>query len=289
VNDDQIVQTLERRAAEVHVGPPPLAEMHASAHRRRRSLVAVVGSAAAVVALVVGVGWLGSVQSNEVDPKPANPPAADELEQPPAGFRWVGIGHAVVAVPEGWPTNAIRCTEPERDGVWVDVAGFNLCIAPFPTDSTRVWVRGPYGNEDTSEWGRGTLDGTPVLTSSITCSGTSESDVEVCGQVVFIPSENAVFDVESSAGPDAVEEALARIEVLDDGVAVPGFALLQEQQDAPGGVLAAYERALRQAGLDVELRTRPEKGLPAGWVIKASPEPGTVVAEGSTVVVTVNP
>ena len=31
MNDDQIVHTLERRATEVQVGPPPLAEMHGRA------------------------------------------------------------------------------------------------------------------------------------------------------------------------------------------------------------------------------------------------------------------
>lgn len=47
--DDNLTDLLGARAADVPVGPSPLAEMHRAAVRRRRSYVAALAAAAAVV------------------------------------------------------------------------------------------------------------------------------------------------------------------------------------------------------------------------------------------------
>ena len=74
--------------------------------------------------------------------------------------------------------------------------------------------------------------------------------------------------------------------MLDAGVAVPGFKQFQEQQNEPGGVAVAYEKALLDLGLTVEVvRADVQSSLPSGWIGNVSPPPGTVVEEGSTVTV----
>ena len=287
MNDDNLTDLLEARAADVPVGPPPLAEMHRDAVRRRRSYVGALAAAAAVVVTVGAVAvWPdGSGSGRDSVPIASDPPSPSASpEVPPAGFRWVGVGQAVVAVPDSWATNDIRCGTPQSDTVVVDVSVIETCATAYPADTSSVWLRQREPVDEISTWTPVEVDGEEALRSP---------DERLVGfgsmplfrTSIYLPGRDVVFAASSTVSQHAVDETLSRITILDTLVAVPGYSPANYETHDQSKAGETYVRTLEEAGLVAEVVT--ERGALAGFVLDVSPTPGTVVEPGTVVTVTV--
>ncbi len=287
MNPDDLTEILERSAGDVPVGPPPLGQMHRTA-RRRRSVGAGLAAAAAV-AIVVGGAVLwpgGDGPSRDPSPTASDSPSTAPVEAPPAGFRWVGRGQAVIAVPDSWGTNLLECGTPTQDTVLIDVGATNLCYVPYPASTTSVAITSRREGDRFGGWVPIEVDGEKALRSPDETNEAAGAPT-LHRSAVYLPERDVLFEVSSTVSRQAVGEALDRITLLDSLVAVPGFADTNEGADLSKGG-ERYVRALLDAGLRAEVVTEPapQSGL-AGYVVSASPEPGSVVEPGSTVTVTV--
>lgn len=286
MNDDNLTDLLEARAADVLVGPPPLAEMHRDAARRRRSYGVALAAAAAVVVTVGAVAvWPdGSGSARDSAPfasdSPSDPAAGDV---PPAGTRWIGIGQAAVAVPDAWPVNATGCGTPTRDTVVVDQGVIELCLALYPPGVTSVEIRAKNKMEDVSGWTPVKVDGEEALRSKDSVPVGAEP--QVYSASIYLPERDVMFAAKSSVSQEAADEVLTRVAILDALVAVPGIS----EANYGGAQSKAgenYVRTLEEAGLTAEVVTEANRGGP-GFVLGVSPTPGTVVEPGTVVTVTV--
>jgi hypothetical protein len=270
---------LERVADEVVVLAPPVEPMLAEAQRLRRRRWVVVGGAA--LALVAALGAADAVASF-VDPGPHAWPASS----PPDGMRFVGVGRAVIAVPSGWSTDAVRCGQPVRDTVVIGTAPTGTCSAPRPSGVRSVVITdGPPAAGFTAEATYG-IAGRPVLRGHPSCAAGT------CTEVVHVPTENVTFTVASSnTRPERARAEVAAlvsgVRVLDeDGrVAVPGIVTLPA--DYGRSAEAKYVEDLRRLGLAPVIRVDERSGKEPGTVTRVSPEPGTPLEPGSEVTVTV--
>jgi hypothetical protein len=109
--------------------------------------------------------------------------------------------------------------------------------------------------------------------------------VTTCFGAVFIPSLDVWFWAQSSTNAGEVDRMLDRIVVVPDLVGVPGYRAIDRNGRQPTG--ADYAPLLGQAGLKAEFRTRKSPGYPAGTIFTAAPAPGTMLAPGATVAITV--
>ncbi|GEP34876.1 hypothetical protein NSZ01_26440 [Nocardioides szechwanensis] len=284
--DDNLTDLLEARAADVLVGPPPLAEMHRVAARRRRSYGVALAAAAAVVVTVGAVAvWPDGSGSGRDDApiasdSPTDPAAGDV---PPPGFRWVGMGQAVVAVPKSWPLNATNCGTPATDTVVVDQGVVPLCMALYPAGVTSVEIRAKNNMEEVSSWTPIEVDGEAALRS--TDQAPVDAEPKVYRASIYLPERDVMFAASSSVSQEAADEVLTRVAILDALVAVPGISEANyggEQRKAGEN----YVRTLEEAGLTAEVVTERHRGG-AGFVLGVSPTPGTVVEPGTVVTVTV--
>jgi hypothetical protein len=287
MNDDNLTDLLEARAADVPVGPAPLAEIHRAAARRRRSYGVALAAAAAVVVTVGAVAVWPDGSSSSGDPvqvatdPPTDPAVADV---PPAGHRWVGIGQAAVAVPDTWPVNATACGTPTRDTVVVDQGVIELCMRLYPAGVSSVEVRAKNDVDDVSAWTPFEVDGEPALRSpDSTAVGTEPA---LYGVSVYLPQRDVMFEASSTVSQDAAADALAEIAILDTLIAVPGVSDANYGSNDQSRAGETYVRTLQDAGLTAEVVTQPGRGTP-GFVLGVSPTPGTVVEPGSVVTVTV--
>jgi hypothetical protein len=258
MDQQQLSNRLEDRVADVPVGAPPIDAMR-SAVRRRRSRMTVLGAAAAVAVIAAGgVAWQ---QVDNADPRP--PIASDQPadpDAPPEGYRYVGIGSAVIAVPETWGSNETECGTPQEDTVVIDQGFICQALIPRPADVDSVRVE-PI------------LDGRPIGEVT-TVGGVTSGSVDVPGQGVRFIAESSSAD-----GKAVVEELLASVTTLKDHVTVPGFQDSMLDKDA-------YVADLEGLGLSVEIVTE-NSGLERGTVLSADPAVGSVVSPGDTVTVTV--
>ena len=289
MNDDNLTEILERSAADVPVGPPPLSQMHRTASRRRTYAVGLAAAAAvAVVASGVALWFTGDVATR--DPAPAasdSPSPQPQGEAPPIGFRWVGMGQAVIAVPDSWGTNATWCGTPKRDTVIVDVGAVPLCFVPFPEDTTSVTIRSRERIDQVGSWVPIEVDGERALRSPDERLG-GPTGLKIYGASVYLPERDVVFAAESSVSAQAVNDVLEQITILDTLVAVPGFSQTNYGDGDQSKARERYVRALTEAGLRAEVIVEPTpQASVVGFVLEASPAPGTVVEPGSTVTVTV--
>lgn len=264
---DDLNTLLEERVADVPVGAPPIDAMRAAV-RRRRSRMTVLGAVAAVAAIAAGgVVW------QQLDAPDAQPPVASDppADTPPDGYRYVGIGTAVIAVPEDWGTNDTECGTPMSDTVVIDQGVICMALIPRPASVESVEIAAsrimPPGAET---WSTFELDGQPALRSPVKQSRAS----------VFIPGLRALFTAESSsADADAtVERLLDGITILQDHTTVPGYALLERD---------AYLAQLQELGLAAEVVVEGRK-VGKGFVLATDPAVGSVVSPGDTVTVTVS-
>jgi hypothetical protein len=282
VNDQSLTDLLESRAADVPVGPPPLAEIHRGARRRRSYGVLVVAAAAAATIGVVAL-WPGpSDPGRDSTPVATDAPSPDV---PPAGFRWVGMDGVAVAVPREWGTNATRCGTPMRDTAIVDVGAVDACIQTYPAGVTAVTVRGPNDLDELLAWQPLEVDGEPALRSASSGSETYDGR-EVFTARVHLTEQDVVFEAWATAAQEAVDEVLSQIVVLDSLVAVPGISPANNRRDQTRAG-ERYVRALQEAGLVAEVVPERTRDIPPGFVLEASPAPGTVVEPGSVVTVRV--
>ena len=107
-----------------------------------------------------------------------------------------------------------------------------------------------------------------------------------CQGVIWIPSESAAFRATSSTSKETVDELLAKVQIVPGPGRDP--RLLPARHRAAVGSEQKYADVLRAAGLDPRLvEEQGEPGLPAGYVLGASPSPGTMVEPGEKVTVRV--
>lgn len=284
MNEQDLMEALEHRAGDVPVGPAPVAEMTTSATRTRRRRGLAAGAAAAVVAVVAGLGVAQVVAGDDPARDGGQDVVATEPDVAPAGYRYVGLGRAAIAVPEEWAPDEVGCNGTPTTSTYVvgasGVGCMMLTVFPDDTDIVRV---DPGRQVDTSAWVPTEVDGVPALRSPV---AEAEQDPALGGRPitsaqVYLPDDDALFTVESTVSPERVDELLDGVVRLDDRVGVPGFADLGTDG---GRADDAYVRRLEALGLQVELLPQLDRmQRPPGEVIDVEPRPGTVVAPGSTV------
>lgn len=284
MDQQQLKERLEDRAADVPVGAPPIDAMRAAV-RRRRGRTAVLAAAAAVAVIAAGsVGWQLADRDSQT-PVVTDPPVVTDV--PPEGFRYVGIGRAVIAVPNAWGTNETECGTPQSDTVIVDVGAICLALVPRPDGVESIEVRPPYETMDIGGWTPFEIAGQPALRAPDSDRGDFGSNQFAQG-TVYLPEQDAMFVVESSSpdGAAIVDRLLDGIDVLAEHVTVPGFQDLAAER-GPDSMAERYEHRLERAGLTIEVVQEPSQ-LPEGTVLETTPAVGTVVAPGARIRVTVS-
>jgi hypothetical protein len=284
MTDHDLSDLLERSGERVTVGGAPLPEMLADAGRlrRRRATLRSLVAAAAVVA-VVG----GTALATAGDPSPSGGtdlPAASESAAPvPPGTRLVGIGHAAIAVPKDWSTNATRCGVATEPTVVIDVTVVEMCAWSGHRVFENIWV-GRGGTRSLSNpLEDAQVDGIDVQRGTTSCEPTGNR-LTLCTGAVYVPSSNAFFQAEAET-KERVDEILSWVRVVPDLVAVPGFEnanLVFQDDDAA----EHYRAELEEAGLEVEVVTERESGGKPGYVLGVSPAPGEMIEPGDVVTLT---
>ena len=282
--ESQLTEILERAGAQVNVGPPPIETLRTGAarRRRRRTWAWSAVSVAAVVA-VIGATTVLSRGSHGVDPQP--PVASGSPGEIPGGTRLVGLGHAAIAVPKNWGTNQVMCGTPRTDTVLVDfgIATYCMGLPRAGVESVEV-VRGrPKTDFRVDESTK--IDGVPAQRQRTTCSQGPINKVTVCSGTVFIPSLDVSFRATSATSAEEVDRILGRIVIVPDLVGVPGSRTIDRNGHQLLG--ADYAELLKEAGLKAEFLTRKSPSYPAGTIFSGSPAPGTMVAPGTPVTITV--
>jgi hypothetical protein len=284
--ESKLTELLEHTGEQVHVGPPPIEALRAGAVRRRRRRTAAV-SVASVVAVVAAVGGttLLTQGSKGVDPNP--PVASGTPVTVPEGMRLVGIGHAAIAVPNAWGTNQSFCGTPRKDTVEIDIGAVAACGIPRAAgvDSVQVANRQPFENfraDQTLD-----IDGVPAQRQRTSCAKGAMGKVTTCTSTVVIPSLGVWFRAESSTSAVEVDRILSRITIVPGLVGVPGYSTNNLNGELP--TAAEYVDSLRQLGLKAEIQNPMTSGdIPSGTVRSASPGPGTMLAPGATVTISVH-
>lgn len=282
MDEQQLIDRLDAHVVDVAVGPPPIEQMR-TAVRRRRGRAAVLASAAAVAVVAAGVTvWQVADREPQV-PVTSDPPA----EVPPVGHRWVGVGSAVVAVPETWGTNETECGTPMVDTVVIDQGVVCAAAVPRPEGVDSILVRPYYGDADVDvrDWREGEVDGVAARWSPVTTDG------GVASASVYLSSPQAVFVAESSSAGalSVVNDLLAGITLLEEHATVPGFQDLVLVRGPRGGppAVGIYTERLRDLGLAIEVVGRASP-FDEGTILETEPAVGSVVAPGDVVTVTVS-
>jgi hypothetical protein len=270
--DPRLAALLERTGDRVLVLAPPLAAIvdEGRRQRRRRRVTWLAGIAAVVgvlVALDLAMGSPGQA-----------PGRTDNPDVPPDGMRLVGVGRAAIAVPEGWGTNRLRCGTPVADTVVLDVGSAPACTTARPRgiESVRVahGTRPPGFQADRTV----PVDGEPAERSATACVD------GVCRATLYVLSDRASFTAEAPTRDD-VDRLLGGVRVLENRIAVPGFASLAAMSG--GASDDAVYADLRDYGLDPRVVLREDPLAGPGTVLGLRPEPGTVVAPGTDVTMVV--
>jgi hypothetical protein len=288
MTDRDVSALLERAGDQILVLAPPVEAMVAEARRLRRRRHLTGGAAAAAVVAILGVANLVSTGPAEPDTDPT-PPSSEEVVPPPAGMRYVGIGHAVIAVPAGWATNATRCGEPQQDTVVIDAGVTETCAGSRGADVQSVEVTEGDPPEGFTADRTYEVDGLRAESSPIRCGADGDGPL-TCRAMVHLPTELVTFEVASSASVADVARArvsalLGRVRFLRAQVAVPGYADLAQDYEARSE--AKYVADLRRLDLVPTVRTRVVPGARPGVVLDVEPRPGTVITRGQVVTVNV--
>ena len=214
MNEEDLVDLLDRLGRDVHVTPAPLDRIFSERSRlhRRRIRWTALGSIAtaalivtASIAVAQGTDPAGQTPSaqNTTGAQPSLPAPSAEATLPvaPAGKRMVGVGHASIAVPQSWGTNQIRCgpTSATTNTVVINVSLYLSCAAGLAPGASVAQV------EHASELPRYpgfrparhiAIDGRPALRTRVICTFKGLSDAP-CTGAVYIQSESASFQVTS--------------------------------------------------------------------------------------------
>ncbi|GAB2727582.1 PASTA domain-containing protein [Nocardioides pakistanensis] len=277
-------ELLERTADRTAVGPAPLASIRAGvARRRRRRALAVAGASAAAVVAVIGAT---AVLTPAVAPQSPRPPATTDGPAPiPDGTRLVGLGNLAIAVPEEWGTNRTRCGTPMKDTVVINVGVVESCAIARPAGVESVELVQGEPRFDFEVDSTITVDGEEAQRQRTTCTRETIGEVRVCSGTVYFPDHETWFRAESSTGPGEVDRTLDQIRLVPDEVGVPAFQPLAVNAQGRSG--ERYVARLTEQGFDVEVQTRTISAGKPGYVLDASPAPGTMLPPGSTVTITV--
>jgi hypothetical protein len=248
----------------------------------RRCLLPVLA-----LALLAGCGTDTVDQASgpaDGSPGGAPTPSATVAVEPPAGYRFVGIDHAAIAVPDTWGTNEVRCGTPQADTVVVDQGVVCMALVPRPAGVESVDIRRGNADIDTDFHESFEIDGVRAERRATTCH--DRRGIVVCTGAVRIPSLNVVFAAESSTDEASVEQILSQIRIVPQLIAVPEYRTRQTrlQEDSE----KAYRDALREAGLEAKVETRRISGMERGHVLEVKPESGTMLRPGETVTMTVS-
>jgi hypothetical protein len=201
--------------------------------------------------------------------------------------RLVGFGHAAIAVPADWPTNKSSCGTPQRDTLLLDdpsEARFCLAYRPPGVESVAVYYgrpRADFHADVTLE-----IDGVRAERQRTSCSPSNypKANVRMCGSTVRIPSLDVWFRAESSTSAAEVDRMLSSIHIVANQAGVPSY---WSAAVAPQGALwKNYAPRLAAAGLKAEYKRVKSPSYPSGTILGVSPAPGTMLAVGSTVTVT---
>ena len=241
-------------------------------------------SLAAAALLALGLAACGEDIATMPADEPTAPSASADV-QPPAGFRFVGIGHAAIAVPEAWGRNKIRCgATPEEDTYVIDVTTFAACASSRGKNLESVQVYPGDPRFDFEPDRTLAIDGVEAKRMDTTCTTETMGNVETCSGSIYIPAERVQFIAESSTNAAEVDAILERIRILPNQLGVLGLASFQMDDQERSG--ERYVAALEEAGFRTEVRTKLERGMPTGFVRFADPAPGTMARPGDLVVVT---
>lgn len=275
MNENQLTELLEQAGERTTVGPPPIEAMRAGANRRRRRRTAAI-SLAAAAAVVVAAGGTTLLTAPGTSPDKTKPPVASQApDRVPAGMRLAGIGHVAIAVPREWGTDLEGCRAPQRDTVLINMGAITFCYPARPSgvESLRLGTGEPRKGFSADEVGK--IGGERAERQRTTCTNTGEL---LCSGMVYLPSSNVWFQVESSTNAAEVDRVLARIMIVPDLVGVPAPARLDKQ---------AYAELLVAQGFRPEVRTVKVSGNAPGQITEVSPVSGTMLKPGSKVTVTV--
>jgi hypothetical protein len=294
MTDHDLSDLLDRLGERAPVGSPPTEAMLAAAvhSRRRRTTWLAAGSTAAVLALTTGGVVVLTSEPEPVLPQPAPGIPTPTQQVAPPGTRFVGLGHASIAVPEGWGTNELRCGTPQQDTVIIDEGSVCLAYFPRPTGVESVfvypgWYRGFANTPNEVQTESFDLDGEPAERVVTDCP-TDINGYTLCRGAVYLPGQDVTFVAESSSekAQSEVAEILSWIRILPGLVAVPGFQDANEWDHAEISRADHYREALETLGLRVEVASKDDRIRDEGYVLGVEPPPGTMLAPGSVVRVT---
>lgn len=282
MDQQQLIDRLEERAADIPVGPPPVGLMRARARRHRQGRVAILASAAAVAAVAAGLAWQGGGGADDGARTPIASEGPRDPDTPPDGYRYVGEGPVVAAVPLSWGTNRTDCGTPQQDTVVIDQGVTCLALVPRPADVDSLTIQPAYDGLDTADWTPTEVAGERALRSPL-----SRQD-GVVRQAVVVPGADVSFVAESSSadGATVVGDLLDGITVLQQHTTVPAFQDLGYDSD-PASMADSYVDRLAALGLTAEVAEGNGRGLDAGTVLRTDPAVGSVVAPGDVVRVVV--
>lgn len=301
MTDHDLPDLLDRLAERHAVGPPPTGAMlaEASRSRRRRTGLMALGAAAAVAAVAVAGVVLPRVpdgrQPGVPAPSTSSPTGSDVVV--PAGMRLVGVGRVGILVPEDFATNALRCGTATAETVIVDVGVVELCLYIGPEVHDSVWIReGGYQNMFTPDrdveigGAEARRQDTACRTYPIDNMHPQGETRTTCTGVVYFPVDDIYFAAESDTAA-GVNAMLAGVVVLGpDQIGVPGTATaLYSFEDVPDQAESGefYVRQLQALGFRVDVVEELVRGTRAGLLRRVDPMPGTVLAPGDAVAVTV--
>lgn len=231
----------------------------------------------------------------------------DDTDRPggdsaPAGTRWVGAAGVVVAVPDWWTTGETQCGAPVEDTVYADAAAQVDCEDP-DVPATIQEVAALAVLDATSGYGAEQLRtmvpvaGRPDLVERPGCEQWYDG---VCRHLFALRGSDVVLAVTVTDDSGTTWAA-----VRDSARAVPAGRTTVPISLAgtwasptwgePPPAADAMTDALQAAGLRVETVTaeREDDGgdygsFQPGSLLAVEPAPGTLVADGSTVTLTVS-
>ncbi|MGW1340814.1 PASTA domain-containing protein [Kribbella sp. NPDC002412] len=284
MNESKLTDLLDRAAERTTVGPPPIDAMHAHATRvrRRRTVAVCVTAAVAVVAAAGGTALLTRPSASVTPPQVAS----TSPQVAPTETRLVGLGHAAIPIPKNWGTDRTHCLTPYQDTVILARDG-HLCATPRPSgvESVQLGLGTPTLFEFTADENV-EIDGVPAERQRTTCTDENIGEVRTCSGVVRIPSLDTWFWAESSTNAAEVDRILSWIQIVPNRVGVP------DEQAVRGGSGSeragqTYAAALTRLGLTPKIQPKKSSHYLPGDVLSVSPAPGTMLAPGATVTLTV--
>lgn len=296
MDERDLGEALEQIAAEVEVGPAPVGVLTAS----RRSWWVPVAAAAAVV-VVSGAGAVlaggsddepGSVAGSPTTSAGPTGAATDPAEVAPGG-RLVGVGHWAIEVPAGWGTNRTTCGTPVRDTVVVDEGAICLALVPRPegVETIRVEPLDEVVDLVGEQTRSSEVAGVEATVWETRCSR-AHPDVRVCTAAVWLHGNADVKFTSEAATRARAEELLATIREVPRLVGLPGPNAFRAREASghdrgPSRAGRAYLDAVEATGATVRVVDRDMPGVTPLTVLDVSPAPGTMLAPGDPVTVTV--